>query len=669
MQQTTSNFRFLSLECARHREQPAAVSATFQPVMDINRWLAETAVAVGPAKGSHQPGNPGGREHGKTAPVVDLESSKCRKRRAKRHQVISEDSSIIAPEDVPTEAPVRRIPQHVHQDSVGKPPSERADHSSHLEDEDETDANPYQRKKRRKTKADRYDLKPQEQETHEHGGKQQQKPARKSKKAKPSKKDKSAPEVVRNFRAANVPRERLTLLPRANVGIFKKGKASSPFRGRGLPDLAFSEMNFLSKRRSAAEEVADTEETHKRRKKDRKRANEEEISSYFAPKRPPMAERSLNEPAIQNTTVRDEIQYIDDIQRQSSTVPAIRPTTETLAAPELDDRRSCQQSTSNTYFTWSDSLRHSSGPAIVRPASTTDLEAYGAKPVSTALTRKKVRASSFDLRPPDLVGKRQAIRRPTARDHKRSLASSHTNLLLGDVTISSSLPRLNQFKGPTLERATSVSLPRTAQGSTRSIDSQSLPAAIISPTKAAQQKQPIVSSGTKILQADKSTPVLESQDPNSISIANLLNDCDVAYLTNTKNLGGNDTEVEEEDLLFNGQNDRFFSHHVPQMEDPRTLEEKYYTFESEEEQEMLHHIRPDMIGYGEQIQRPQPTVATGWPSYETHYHPIIQQDSMGEILMTDLEGDEEEPSEQLDLAEEVQEEDGFAGFWKPNMLY
>lgn len=474
-------------------------------------------------------------------------------------------------------------------------------------------------------------------------------------------------------------------------------------KGYAVPDLAFSEMNFLSKRRSAAEEVADTEETHKRRKKDRKRANEEEISSYFAPKRPPMAERSLNEPAIQNTTVRDEIQYIDDIQRQSSTVPAIRPTTETLAAPELDDRRSCQQSTSNTYFTWSDSLRHSSGPAIVRPASTTDLEAYGAKPVSTALTRKKVRASSFDLRPPDLVGKRQAIRRPTARDHKRSLASSHTNLLLGDVTISSSLPRLNQFKGPTLERATSVSLPRTAQGSTRSIDSQSLPAAIISPTKAAQEKQPIVSSGTKILQADKSTPVLESQDPNSISIANLLNDCDVAYLTNTKvrttrsqpphldcrvtsrstndasttrhsnhihqNLGGNDTEVEEEDLLFNGQNDRFFSHHVPQMEDPRTLEEKYYTFESEEEQEMLHHIRPDMIGYGEQIQRPQPTVATGWPSYETHYHPIIQQDSMGEILMTDLEGDEEEPSEQLDLAEEVQEEDGFAGFWKPNMLY
>lgn len=196
----------------RHREQPAAASATLQPAMDINKWLADTAVAVGPARRPDQPGNPVGRENGKMTPVVDLQSSK--KRRAKRHQDVSKDSSIIAPEDVPTDGPARRTVRPARQDSVGEASSEHAGRSSQHENEDETGANPYQRRKRHKTKADRYDPKPQERETgaeHQHGGKQKRKPARKDKEAKRSRKDKSAPVVVRNFHAANVPRERLTV--------------------------------------------------------------------------------------------------------------------------------------------------------------------------------------------------------------------------------------------------------------------------------------------------------------------------------------------------------------------------------------------------------------------------------------------------------------------------
>lgn len=195
----------------RHREQPASVNATLQPAMDINKWLADTAVAAGPAKRPDQPGYPGGREHGKTAPVVDSQS---RKRRTKKHQDVSKDSSIIAPEDLPTEVPARRIVRHAHQDSVEDAPSEHAGHSSQHEDEDEDGANPYQRRKRHKTKADRYDLKPRERETgaeHQHGEKRKRNSVKKDKETKHSKKDKSAPVVVRNFHAANVPRERLTV--------------------------------------------------------------------------------------------------------------------------------------------------------------------------------------------------------------------------------------------------------------------------------------------------------------------------------------------------------------------------------------------------------------------------------------------------------------------------
>ncbi|KAI9927741.1 hypothetical protein MW887_002593 [Aspergillus wentii] len=50
------------------------------------------------------------------------------------------------------------------------------------------------------------------------------------------------------FHASNVTQDRLTLHSHMNLGIFQKGKTSSPVNSRELPDLAFSEMNFLSKR-------------------------------------------------------------------------------------------------------------------------------------------------------------------------------------------------------------------------------------------------------------------------------------------------------------------------------------------------------------------------------------------------------------------------------------
>ncbi|OJJ33954.1 hypothetical protein ASPWEDRAFT_41843 [Aspergillus wentii DTO 134E9] len=50
------------------------------------------------------------------------------------------------------------------------------------------------------------------------------------------------------FHASNVTQDRLTLHSHMNLGIFQKGKTSAPVNSRELPDLAFSEMNFLSKR-------------------------------------------------------------------------------------------------------------------------------------------------------------------------------------------------------------------------------------------------------------------------------------------------------------------------------------------------------------------------------------------------------------------------------------
>ncbi|KAJ5668096.1 uncharacterized protein N7477_006666 [Penicillium maclennaniae] len=52
------------------------------------------------------------------------------------------------------------------------------------------------------------------------------------------------------FRATNVARKRLTLTSTANLGIFRKGRASSPTKRRNVPNFAFSETILLSQNTS-----------------------------------------------------------------------------------------------------------------------------------------------------------------------------------------------------------------------------------------------------------------------------------------------------------------------------------------------------------------------------------------------------------------------------------
>ncbi|KAI9669360.1 MAG: hypothetical protein M1831_000396 [Alyxoria varia] len=59
--------------------------------------------------------------------------------------------------------------------------------------------------------------------------------------------------INRTFHAENVTQQRLTLNPSRETGIFRNGRASSPTKRRGLPDLTFSEMKFLQRPRSEKE--------------------------------------------------------------------------------------------------------------------------------------------------------------------------------------------------------------------------------------------------------------------------------------------------------------------------------------------------------------------------------------------------------------------------------
>jgi hypothetical protein len=191
--------------------------------MDITKWLADTAIAVEHVGITDHPAYPAETSRPRGKPVFELPSSKRRTRKCK--DPLS-DSSILAL-DTFTEEPARRVVRQTHHDSDDSSLSEVSSHSSQPNAGEDKGDNPYQRRKRHKTKADRYDLKPQKQATgQQDGGKQKRKSTRKDKGAKRSKKDKSVPSVVRNYHAENVPRERLTVCMQWRKGSDTTDKSS-----------------------------------------------------------------------------------------------------------------------------------------------------------------------------------------------------------------------------------------------------------------------------------------------------------------------------------------------------------------------------------------------------------------------------------------------------------
>jgi hypothetical protein len=82
-------------------------------------------------------------------------------------------------------------------------------------------------------------------------------------------------------KAPNVQQDRLTLMPNTGPGIFHRGKASAPVERRGLPDLTFSGMKFLTKRRDIDDAQQPGAKDVQSPKKS-SRGTAQEISDFFS---------------------------------------------------------------------------------------------------------------------------------------------------------------------------------------------------------------------------------------------------------------------------------------------------------------------------------------------------------------------------------------------------
>ena len=132
----------------------------------------------------------------------------------------------------------------------------------------------YERRPRHKTKTDKYEYK---------GNAVENSPVRKTaiKKHKRSRRKKTGDILNQEFKAPNIEQERLTLRTNTGPGIFGRGKASALLETRGLPDLTFSEMTFLTQKRQPRRPRLDQQMPKKPKRPAKKKERSKEISEFF----------------------------------------------------------------------------------------------------------------------------------------------------------------------------------------------------------------------------------------------------------------------------------------------------------------------------------------------------------------------------------------------------
>ncbi|RDW67841.1 hypothetical protein BP6252_09237 [Coleophoma cylindrospora] len=152
----------------------------------------------------------------------------------------------------------------------------------------------FERRPRHKTRENLYEVKDKKQKSNQ--------PLMARKKSKSQKKNdrkkatrKANEELMQTFTSKSIDQERLSLRPCSGIGIFNNGRTSTASRLQGLPDLAFSEMDFLRNARHSRL-VKDPQPAPTPRNKEKRAAEREreEISSFFRRDREPLQETHGN---------------------------------------------------------------------------------------------------------------------------------------------------------------------------------------------------------------------------------------------------------------------------------------------------------------------------------------------------------------------------------------
>ncbi|GAB1741894.1 hypothetical protein NU219Hw_g7300t1 [Hortaea werneckii] len=327
--------------------------------MDIRQWLDDTADREPPdvdvPPGSLQLPNP-----------QDLPTRHARRSRQKRKRA-SSDSSIIVPPHSHSKRGRRRPQVQAHSSTpsaVGYACGTEdagADACSSSDDPksavDAVHEQAYTRRARHKTNPDRYEPKSRKQKR-EPKVRNHSRSRPKHRKSHRSGDGGRTTGLVQSFQLKNGPKGgRLTLKPETNTGIFRHGRASAQMAGRGgwLPDLAFNEMRFLQKPKDHQDAVSGNRGAKVPTKKDRKHAQDEEISAYFAAHRHD-PDGKQHDPSRMGS--RQNKRKDPPIRAQQASEPPVelpRKPFLVFGSKGTQRDRSHQHDQSTSYYSWSDS--------------------------------------------------------------------------------------------------------------------------------------------------------------------------------------------------------------------------------------------------------------------------------------------------------------------------
>ncbi|GAB7341761.1 hypothetical protein MBLNU457_g0093t1 [Dothideomycetes sp. NU457] len=258
--------------------------------MDISKWLCGTTLSPPPPSQQAdrvQTNVYATQAHGRFSPPI--------LHRSKRIAPIADSSVIELPQEIRHAHKRRRHRSPTRSESKSSDsgaPSESDSSSGNSEPSQAESSSEkhrkhihksYDRRPRHKTRPDKY--LPKEPRPRKSKSRRDRK-----KDAKPKKRRRTkdyaddAKDLVKNFKTTHVANDRLTLLPNLKSGLYKQGRASVPMRGKGLPDLTFSEMKFLQSPDDSVGLTVEKQISKMRKDKKRREQNldhEQEISAYF----------------------------------------------------------------------------------------------------------------------------------------------------------------------------------------------------------------------------------------------------------------------------------------------------------------------------------------------------------------------------------------------------
>ncbi|KAF4627362.1 hypothetical protein G7Y89_g10791 [Cudoniella acicularis] len=238
------------------------------------------------------------------AEEISLHASKPNK--SKRRHASSSDSSLLeVPVKAAPQSTIRRqdgdgISRHNEESVVQSRKRHQAESTSSAAGSVTGHSSPpkevFEKRARHKTREERYEPKVSNRAIEITCEKKSSTSKRQKKSGQKKSAKKAGEDLMRNFSSKSIGQERITIRPSYGPGMFKNGRASSPVKRRGLPDLAFSEMYFLQHSSLPQKSAKSDKAIPKSREKEQRRALrvEEEISTFFQSTKAPLQEIDPN---------------------------------------------------------------------------------------------------------------------------------------------------------------------------------------------------------------------------------------------------------------------------------------------------------------------------------------------------------------------------------------